>query len=181
MASPSSSDVSGSRTARAASSTLARHSEYDRIAARVTGEKEHSERHSADRRGSNKHPSGSMTDRQHRTGYGDRQSEAGFGGRDLVEHLINLESSLRDRTHDYDRNKEREREKKMKDRDRPCGKEAVPQGHGGQVLASQLPSPRDLRDRASSRAPTAPTTSRAGLLASPRVPAGLRCELRAPF
>jgi hypothetical protein len=38
-----------------------------------------------------------------------------------------------------------------------------------------------LRERASSRAPSAPTTSRAGLLASPRVPAGLRCELRACF
>ena len=158
--------------------------------------------------------SGAITDRSGAAG--DRRGGASVperGGRDLVEHLRQLESSLaRDREHgrgaaaDHwrtagryrDTAGERERPRQRSgDRDRRRAPEASPQPTSSAVLASRLASPRDVwrtdalpyqHSAAYARGSPADrpgehharSSSRAGLLASPRAPPGLRAHLVLP-
>ena len=200
--STSSTDVSGSRTARASSSANLRHGE----AATRDGSRELYDRPSSSASSLHGFRSGSKTDRH--ANYGERGSTAvpSRGGRDLVEHLRNLETSLRDsRDRDnhflsHDQHWQKDRQKEMRDRERqPTNGRDVRHGSANSplqtssaveaVLASRLASPRNVQTKgerspylqglASPRAPSsrpAASPSRAGLLASPRAPPGL-CSL----
>ena len=210
VGSVSSTDISGSRTARAGP----RHEER-------TGSSTH-------RPSSSSYRSGATTDR-YGGGSGNRRSLAApeRGGRDLVEHLRNLELSLRDGEHssrsdrqrrteqrktqsererDHERDRDREQEREREKNRQLAQKEASPEkqySRNSATLALHLASPRillDPRERARAREADAPSPylkglasprgvpplsqsaafSRAGLLASPRAPPGLRCGIHTP-
>jgi hypothetical protein len=199
-----SSDISGSRTARAAPGAAEGVRSGEREARRG-GREGHAQERPASAASPYDHRSGAMTDRY--GGFGDRRGAAApeRGGRDLVEHLRELESSLarpaaRDReygrssaseswrTADRHRETVPERDGQRQRAGERGGRPALEASalSSSAVLASRLASPRDVRHSdtlayrevvASPRGPPtqheAKSLSRAGLLASPRVPKGM--------